>query len=65
MDKGSLKPELVNTTKGMSVPATEGSAYSIRPEGCLEYGKKTAGDMAANTRPMTPKLTHNQDNPKA
>lgn len=66
MKKGSLEPALVNMTKGMSVPATEGKAYSIRPEGRLEYGKKSStGDMAAHTRSMTPKLTHNQDNPKA
>lgn len=66
MKKGSLEPALVNMTKGMSVPATEGKSYSIRPEGKTEYPRgKATGDMAAHTRSMTPKLTHNQDNHSA
>jgi len=58
MKKGNLSPALVNKTEKMSVPATKGAAYSTRPEGRLEYGKKSStGDMAANTRDLKPKLT--------
>lgn len=66
MKKGNLSPELVNMTKNMSVPATEGKAYSIRPEGKTEYPRgKATGDMASNTRSMTPKLSYNKDNHSA
>lgn len=59
MKKGNISPELVNKTESMSVPATKGPAYSIRPDGKTEYPRgKATGDMAANTRSMTPKLTH-------
>jgi len=58
MKKVNMSPELVNMTKGMSVPATEGKAYSIRPEGKVEYPRgKATGDMAVNTRDLKPKLT--------
>lgn len=56
--KVTTGPSLENMTKEMSVPATEGKAYSTRPEGRTEYGKKSStGDMAANTRDLKPKLT--------
>lgn len=59
MKKGNMSPALVNKTEKMSVPATKGAAYSTRPEGKTEYKRGTAaGDMAANTKGMTPKLTY-------
>lgn len=59
MKKGNMSPSLVNKTEKMSVPATKGGSMSIRPEGKTEYPRgKATGDMAANTKGMTPKLTH-------
>lgn len=57
MKKGSISPALVNKTEKMSVPATKGAAYSIRPEGKVEY-PRGAAESNPRTRSMTPKLTH-------
>lgn len=59
MNKGNISPALVNKTEKMSVPATKLGAMDIAKEGKTEYPRgKATGDMAANTKSMTPKLTH-------
>lgn len=59
MKKGNLSPALVNKTEKMSVPATKLGAMEMPKEGKVEYPRgKATGDMAANTKGMTPKLTH-------